>query len=99
MHIHALLLQMHKFLAGTAAIRPLVSVGKGVADLVLVPLKQYKRDGKVSQTHTSLLQNFFLDSCYAVTCVVTMMYRLRCVLLAQWSHLQPDSTLHPLLNA
>ncbi|KAG5176762.1 ATG C terminal domain-containing protein [Tribonema minus] len=39
--------QLHKFLAGTAAVRPLVNVGRGMADLVLVPLKQYKRDGKI----------------------------------------------------
>jgi hypothetical protein len=39
--------QMHKFLAGTAAVRPLVHVGQGVANLVLIPLRQYRRDGKL----------------------------------------------------
>eukprot|EP00903_Cladosiphon_okamuranus_P020010 g18380.t1 len=39
--------QLHKFLAGTTAVRPLVTVGKGVADLVLLPVEQYRRDGRV----------------------------------------------------
>ncbi|CAN0454063.1 unnamed protein product, partial [Scytosiphon promiscuus] len=37
--------QLHKFLAGTTAVRPLVTMGKGVADLVLLPVEQYRRDG------------------------------------------------------
>ncbi|CBN78544.1 ATG2 Autophagy-related protein homolog [Ectocarpus siliculosus] len=39
--------QLHKFLAGTTAVRPLVTMGKGVADLVLLPVQQYRRDGRV----------------------------------------------------
>ncbi|CAM9374638.1 unnamed protein product [Scytosiphon promiscuus] len=39
--------QLHKFLAGTTAVRPLVTMGKGVADLVLLPVEQYRRDGRV----------------------------------------------------
>eukprot|EP00953_Heterococcus_sp_UTEX-ZZ885_P042386 21539-Heterococcus_DN1.PRE.2 len=65
--------QMHKFLAGTAAIRPLVSVGKGVADLVLVPLKQYKRDRKVSINihHYCMLLSFSeLHSYHVASCEV-----------------------------
>ena len=41
--------QSYKYVTGVQPIRSLVNVGAGVADLVLVPLAQYKRDGKVAR--------------------------------------------------
>lgn len=39
--------QLHKFVAGTGPIRPLSEVGAGAANLVLLPIQQYKQDGRV----------------------------------------------------
>ncbi|CAN0470736.1 unnamed protein product, partial [Phaeothamnion confervicola] len=39
--------QLHKFVAGTTAIRPFVNVGRGLADLVMLPIQQYLHDGRV----------------------------------------------------
>ncbi len=41
--------QMHQFLAGASIIRPLVHVGQGMMDLVLIPLQHYRKDKKVMQ--------------------------------------------------
>eukprot|EP01006_Ploeotia_vitrea_P040392 TRINITY_DN66423_c4_g14_i1.p1 TRINITY_DN66423_c4_g14~~TRINITY_DN66423_c4_g14_i1.p1 ORF type:complete len:752 (+),score=395.15 TRINITY_DN66423_c4_g14_i1:307-2256(+) len=39
--------QAYRYLAGMTPVRSLVNVGSGVADLVLVPIAQYKRDGRL----------------------------------------------------
>lgn len=39
--------QLPGVLAGLAAIRPLVNVGSGVRDLVVVPVREYKKDGRI----------------------------------------------------
>ena len=39
--------QAHKYLSGVQPIRSIVNVGNGFVDLVLVPLSQYKRDGRL----------------------------------------------------
>ena len=39
--------QLHKFVAGTTPIRSLSTIGSGVADLVLLPVQQYRRDGRL----------------------------------------------------
>jgi len=39
--------QLHRFISGSAPIRPLVNVGKDVANLVMLPVKEYRKDGRV----------------------------------------------------
>ena len=39
--------QLPGILAGLAPIRPLVNVGSGVRDLVVVPMREYKKDGRI----------------------------------------------------
>jgi len=39
--------QLHKFLTGSPPIRSVVNIGSGMADLVLVPLQQYRKDKKL----------------------------------------------------
>ena len=39
--------QLHKFVAGTAPLRSLSTIGSGVADLVILPVQHYRRDGRV----------------------------------------------------
>jgi autophagy-related protein 2 len=39
--------QLHKFVTGSPPIRSVVKMGSGVADLVLVPLRQYRKDGNL----------------------------------------------------
>ena len=39
--------QLPGILAGLAPVRPLVNVGEGVRDLVAVPIREYRRDGRV----------------------------------------------------
>ncbi|GAA95658.1 uncharacterized protein L969DRAFT_81399 [Mixia osmundae IAM 14324] len=39
--------QLSDFLSGIAPVRSLVNVGSGVADLILLPIEQYKRDGRL----------------------------------------------------
>ncbi|CBX97824.1 hypothetical protein LEMA_P092330.1 [Plenodomus lingam JN3] len=39
--------QLPGVLAGLAAVRPLVNVGSGVRDLVVVPVREYKKDGRI----------------------------------------------------
>lgn len=39
--------QLADFLSGIAPVRSVVNVGNGVADLVLLPLEQYRRDGRI----------------------------------------------------
>ncbi|KAH7138676.1 hypothetical protein B0J11DRAFT_563608 [Dendryphion nanum] len=39
--------QLPGVLSGLAAIRPLVNVGSGVRDLVVVPMREYKKDGRI----------------------------------------------------
>ena len=41
--------QMYNYVAGVRGIRSLVHVGEGVADLVLLPLEGYRKDGKIIQ--------------------------------------------------
>ncbi|KAL4951080.1 hypothetical protein BDW69DRAFT_45223 [Aspergillus filifer] len=39
--------QLPGILAGLAPIRPLVNVGSGVRDLVMVPMREYRKDGRI----------------------------------------------------
>jgi len=39
--------QLPGVIAGLAAVRPLVNVGSGVRDLVVVPMREYKKDGRI----------------------------------------------------
>jgi autophagy-related protein 2 len=39
--------QLPYVLSGLAAVRPLVNVGSGVRDLVVVPMREYKKDGRI----------------------------------------------------
>lgn len=39
--------QIHRILMGPSAIRSVFNVGSGVADLVLIPLRQYRKDGRL----------------------------------------------------
>ena len=39
--------QLVEVISGVAPIRSVVNVGSGVADLVLLPISQYKKDGRV----------------------------------------------------
>ena len=39
--------QLPGILAGLAPIRPLVDVGSGVRDLVIIPMREYKKDGRI----------------------------------------------------
>jgi autophagy-related protein 2 len=39
--------QMSDLLAGIAPVRSMVKAGSGVADLILLPLEQYRKDGKI----------------------------------------------------
>ena len=42
-----LLAQLHRCLSGTAPLRPLVSIGSGVSELVLAPVQTYRNQGLV----------------------------------------------------
>jgi autophagy-related protein 2 len=39
--------QLPGVLSGLSAVRPLVNVGSGVRDLVVVPMREYKKDGRI----------------------------------------------------
>lgn len=39
--------QLHTVLTGLSAIRPLVDVGSGVRNLIMVPLQEYRKDGRI----------------------------------------------------
>ncbi|CAE7220680.1 hypothetical protein P3342_013586 [Pyrenophora teres f. teres] len=39
--------QLPGVLSGLAAVRPLVNVGSGIKDLVVVPMREYKKDGRI----------------------------------------------------
>jgi autophagy-related protein 2 len=39
--------QLPGVLAGLAAVRPLVNVGSGIKDLIVVPMREYKKDGRI----------------------------------------------------
>ncbi|KAF2128020.1 hypothetical protein P153DRAFT_386993 [Dothidotthia symphoricarpi CBS 119687] len=39
--------QLPGVMAGLAAVRPLVNVGSGMRDLVVVPMREYKKDGRI----------------------------------------------------
>jgi hypothetical protein len=39
--------QVPNVVSGVAPIRSLVNIGSGVADLILLPIEQYKKDGRV----------------------------------------------------
>jgi autophagy-related protein 2 len=39
--------QLPGVLSGLAAVRPIVNVGSGVRDLVVVPMREYKKDGRI----------------------------------------------------
>ncbi|KAL4932094.1 putative autophagy regulatory protein Atg2 [Aspergillus undulatus] len=39
--------QLPGILAGLAPIRPLVNVGSGVRDLVMIPMREYRKDGRI----------------------------------------------------
>ncbi|KAI9376037.1 autophagy-related protein 2 CAD motif-domain-containing protein [Aspergillus egyptiacus] len=39
--------QLPSVLSGLAPLRPIVNVGSGVKDLVLVPMREYKKDGRI----------------------------------------------------
>ena len=39
--------QVPNMLSGVAPIRSLVNIGSGVADLILLPVEQYKKDGRI----------------------------------------------------
>ncbi|KAF1851546.1 uncharacterized protein K460DRAFT_373533 [Cucurbitaria berberidis CBS 394.84] len=39
--------QLPGVLSGLAAVRPLVNVGSGIRDLVVVPMREYKKDGRI----------------------------------------------------
>jgi autophagy-related protein 2 len=39
--------QLPGVLAGLAVVRPLVNVGSGVRDLIVVPMREYKKDGRI----------------------------------------------------
>lgn len=39
--------QLPHMVSGVAPLRSLVNVGSGVADLVLLPIEQYKKDGRI----------------------------------------------------
>ncbi|KAJ3044694.1 autophagy- protein 2 [Rhizophlyctis rosea] len=39
--------QVPKVMSGVAGVRSLVNVGNGVADLILLPIEQYKKDGRI----------------------------------------------------
>ncbi|USP79109.1 hypothetical protein yc1106_06383 [Curvularia clavata] len=39
--------QLPGVLSGLAAVRPLVNVGSGLKDLVVVPMREYKKDGRI----------------------------------------------------
>ncbi|KAF2868717.1 hypothetical protein BDV95DRAFT_121462 [Massariosphaeria phaeospora] len=39
--------QLPSVLSGLAAVRPLVNVGSGMRDLVVIPMREYKKDGRI----------------------------------------------------
>ncbi|KAF2751335.1 hypothetical protein M011DRAFT_464069 [Sporormia fimetaria CBS 119925] len=39
--------QLPQVLSGLAAVRPLVNVGSGMRDLIVVPMREYKKDGRI----------------------------------------------------
>lgn len=42
--------QLPGVLSGLAAVRPLVNVGSGVRDLVVVPMREYQKDGRIMRS-------------------------------------------------
>jgi hypothetical protein len=50
--------QVHHYLAGVQPIRSLVNVGSGVADLVLLPIQQYRKNGRIAQGLTKGATSF-----------------------------------------
>ena len=41
--------QTHKYVAGIQPVRSLVNMGSGIADLVIIPVQQYKHDGRITK--------------------------------------------------
>eukprot|EP00163_Fabomonas_tropica_P000111 TRINITY_DN1008_c0_g1_i8.p1 TRINITY_DN1008_c0_g1~~TRINITY_DN1008_c0_g1_i8.p1 ORF type:complete len:2307 (+),score=578.38 TRINITY_DN1008_c0_g1_i8:369-7289(+) len=44
---HIIQTQVHKYVTGLQPVRPLVNVYGGIADLVMLPVEQYRKDGRV----------------------------------------------------
>jgi autophagy-related protein 2 len=63
--------QAHRYLTGVQPIRSLVNVGTGVADLVLMPITQYRRDGRlakgVQKGVTSFVRSVALEAANVTT--------------------------------
>jgi len=41
--------QAHRYVAGIQPVRSLVTMGSGIADLVIIPLQQYQHDGRITK--------------------------------------------------
>jgi autophagy-related protein 2 len=39
--------QVSNFVSGVAPIRSMINIGSGMADLVLLPIEQYRKDGRI----------------------------------------------------
>ncbi|KAI9594209.1 ATG C terminal domain-containing protein [Syncephalis fuscata] len=50
--------QVSNFVSGVAPIRSMVNLGSGVADLVLLPIEQYRKDGRIIRGLQRGLQSF-----------------------------------------
>ena len=51
--------QVPHMISGVAPIRPFVNLGNGVADLVLLPIQQYRKDGRIMRG--KILDSFALN--------------------------------------
>ncbi|KAF2258444.1 hypothetical protein CC78DRAFT_114679 [Lojkania enalia] len=54
--------QLPGVLSGLAAVRPLVNVGSGVRDLVVVPMREYKKDGRIVRSIQKGAYTFFTNT-------------------------------------
>ncbi|KAI8056718.1 hypothetical protein BDF22DRAFT_667643 [Syncephalis plumigaleata] len=50
--------QVSNFVSGVAPIRSMVNIGSGMADLVLLPIEQYRKDGRIIRGLQRGLQSF-----------------------------------------
>lgn len=50
--------QLSGVLAGLAPVRSIVQIGSGFKDLVVVPVKEYKKDGRVYRSFSKGVQHF-----------------------------------------
>jgi hypothetical protein len=70
--------QMYNYVAGVRGIRSLVHVGEGVADLVLLPLEGYRKDGKIIQGLKKGSSSFLKASILTYLRILVLTFPFRC---------------------